>query len=95
MRAAVVFAVLGVLVGCGITTNEELRAKLENRAKFDLNCQDLKVQPLETSRGFVTSYGVVGCERRATYVLNSSTASWIMNVVDGAPVTSKDASGSP
>jgi hypothetical protein len=94
MRATAVVAVVGVLVGCG-TTNEELRAKLESRAKFDLNCQDVKVQPLETSNGFVTSYGVVGCERRATYVLNNSTASWIMNVVDGVPVSSKEAPAAP
>lgn len=94
MRATAAIAVVWVLVGCG-TTNEELRAKLESRAKFDLNCQELKVQPLETSHGYVTSYGVVGCERRATYVLNNSTASWIMNVVDGAPVSSKDASAAP
>ena len=70
------------LAGC-IPPNDSLRAKLEPRAQFDLNCPNLQIVPLEKTNGWVTSYGVTGCGRRATYILNASTNSWVMNVADG------------
>jgi hypothetical protein len=64
--------------------NDGLRAKLETRAKFDLSCSKLALVPLEEDRiGTVISYGVIGCNRRVTYVLNGQ--GWVMNVSEGEP----------
>lgn len=68
---------------CG-PSNADLRSKLENRAAFDLGCQSLQLTALESTNGYVTTYGVIGCGHRATYVLNAQTLSWVMNVSDGA-----------
>lgn len=65
----------------GCVTNETLRAQLEKRATYDLACSNLKLTPLEERGTTWTSYGVSGCGQRATYVLQPSTGTWIMNVV--------------
>jgi len=75
--------------------NEELRAKLDNRAKFDLKCSDLQVVALEATNERVTSYGVTGCGHRVTYVLNAGTLSWVMNVSDGSPVETSAGAPTP
>jgi hypothetical protein len=93
-RLGLVFAVVGsaFLHGACVPTNPELREKLLTRARFDLDCDELRLRPLEKTNGYVTSYGVTRCDRRATYVLNPSSQSWIMNVSDGQAVgrTAKD-----
>ena len=66
-------------------SNQGLRKKLDKRAAFDLECKELEFIPLEETNGYTTSYGVVGCGRRVTYVLNASSRSWVMNVDGGAP----------
>jgi hypothetical protein len=76
--------VLLSFLGCG-PSNDSLRAKLENRAQFDTNCTALQLVPLEQTNGYTTTYGVTGCGRRLTYVLNAATASWILNADDGRP----------
>src|SRR4051794_29928726 len=87
MKSLAYFAALvTTLAACG-PGNDDLRGKLDNRAKFDMNCPNLQVVPLEETRGYVTSYGVTGCGRRVTYILNASTASWVMNVSDGQSVS--------
>jgi hypothetical protein len=68
--------------GAGVS-NDELRAKLDQRARFDLACPDLQLHPLEETNGYTVSYGVTGCGRRVTYVLNGTTRSWVMNVAEG------------
>jgi len=75
------------LSGC-YPSNDSLRAKLDTRAKFDLNCNQLQLVPLEETNGHITSYGVMGCGRRATYILNTQSATWIMNVEGGQPAGS-------
>jgi hypothetical protein len=70
--------VLAALLACG-PSNDSLKEKLESRAAFDLNCGALRYTPLEETNGYITSYGVEGCGRRVTYVLNASTQSWVMN----------------
>jgi hypothetical protein len=80
------FVVLGTLLACGGASNEDLKAKLNSRARFDMRCERLALVPLEESNGRVTSYGVIGCGKRTTYVLNASTMSWVMNVEGGQPV---------
>jgi hypothetical protein len=71
-------------LACG-PSNDDLRAKLDGRAQFDLACKDLHIAPLEETNGYVVSYGVTGCGKRVTYVLNATTQAWVMNVADGSP----------
>lgn len=86
MRALGVLLLAGVgIAGCA-PNNDELRAKLESRAKFDLECPKLDLKPLEETSLVVTSYGVIGCGRRVTYILNAATSSWVMNAEGGRPV---------
>jgi hypothetical protein len=87
-RIGLVLAVVtsAPLLGACVTTNADLRQKLLTRARFDLDCRELQVRPLETTNGYVTSYGVTGCDQRVTYVLNPSSQSWIMNVSNGQAV---------
>ncbi len=83
MRLALI-AIL-VCAGCGASYhNPRLKTKLETRAPFDLNCDQLVFQALETTRDVVTTYGVSGCGQRATYVLNVDSESWVLNVLNGA-----------
>ena len=52
-------------VGCA-TMSEDLRVKMvSDRASFDLSCNSVTVQKLSD-----TSYGVVGCSKKASYVLD-------------------------
>lgn len=75
--------------GCSpAAQNAHGRTALESRAAFDLECprSSLVVAALSrNSHGTITSYGVEGCGRRATYVrLHDST--WLMNPSAGAPM---------
>jgi hypothetical protein len=86
MKYVVILGVAATaLAACG-PSNDELRAKLDSRAQFDMNCPNPRAVSLEETNGYVTSYGVTGCGRRATYVLNATTMSWVMNVSDGRPI---------
>jgi hypothetical protein len=76
-------ACAGALSGC--VTNESLRAQLERRAAYDLRCEQLQLTPLEERGTTIASYGVAGCGQRATYVLQRSTGTWVMNVITGPP----------
>jgi len=73
------------VLACGGASNDSLRAKLDSRARFDLGCSDIQLAPLEETNGYIVSYGVTGCGRRVTYVINATTESWVMNVADGQP----------
>ena len=81
---------LGLCVWSCFPSNDSLRAKLEGRAKFDMNCPEIQLAPLEETTGaygktYTTTYGVVGCGKRTTYVLNSATMSWVLNAKDMGP----------
>jgi hypothetical protein len=94
MKRVFAFLAFGLLFACA-PTNDALRAKLESRAKFDASCNELQLVPLEETSGYTTSYGVTGCGRRLTYVLNASTQSWILNAEDGHPSRVPPESPSP
>lgn len=76
---------LSIFLGACGPSNDGLRAKLDSRARFDLGCKDIYVTPLEETNGHIVSYGVTGCGKRVTYVINATTLSWVMNVSDGQP----------
>lgn len=83
------------LVGCFAAANADYRARLDKRAAFDLRCEpsQLKVVELATnSSGYVVSYGVDGCGRRAVYVLNWQNEVWILNSPE-LPATDASAAG--
>jgi hypothetical protein len=65
--------------------NPQQKAELLKRAQFDLHCPDaLNAVPLQVEGGWVRSYGVTGCGKRATYVLSPDNV-WIMNTApDGS-----------
>lgn len=65
------FAVLG----CVSSYNAHYRDDLVRRALFDVQCpqQALQLHELSQSGGVITSYGVVGCGRQATYLLNTAS----------------------
>lgn len=82
-------ALLALLVsGCSpAAQNARGRTALESRAAFDLRCprSALAIAPLgRDSHGVITSYGVEGCGRRATYV-RLADSTWLMNPAAGAP----------
>lgn len=81
-----VLAFLSALIGgCGGMYNDGFKSDLEKRAVFDMDCPNsqLRYQELsEASNGLVTSYGVRGCGRRATYVLNVVSQVWVLNTDD-------------
>jgi hypothetical protein len=66
-------------LGCAVEYNNKYRNDLLRRATFDLNCPAEKLTLVELQRfnEIITSYGVTGCEQRATYVLGNSA--WVMN----------------
>jgi hypothetical protein len=74
--------------GCSpAAQNARGRTVLESRAAFDLECPrgSLVIAPLSRNgHGTITSYGVEGCGRRATYV-QLSDSTWLMNPPAGAP----------
>jgi hypothetical protein len=74
--------VLGA-VACG-AMNDDLRSKLEQRARFDLRCDELTYTPFGDTRHVIKSYGVEGCGQRATYMLMSDYETWVMNTADGS-----------
>jgi len=63
MRITLLQIVLLLIVsGCGPQLQTQKEAVVQ-RARFDLSCQDLNVQELGDR-----TFGVEGCEKRATYV---------------------------
>ena len=67
--------------------NDTSQEKLRKRAAFDLDCEADRVdfEPLESyPNGYVTTWGVVGCGHKATYV-RSSSGTWVMNSGPGGP----------
>jgi hypothetical protein len=73
--------VMLALLACATTSgqNDRLKADLVRRARFDLNCTNpIDAVPLQTQNDWVMSYGVLGCGRRATYVLTPDGV-WVMN----------------
>jgi len=81
-----VFAFFSLLIGgCGGMYNDGFKSDLEKRAAFDMDCPNsqLRYQELsEASNDLVTSYGVRGCGRQATYILNVQSGVWVMNTDD-------------
>jgi len=67
-KALLTATLVGTLLGCTST----MTYTVLNRATFDLNCpsESIKTQEL----GFKT-IGVVGCGKRATYILNGECSS--------------------
>ena len=69
-----------VLAAASADQAGENRDTLNQRAKFDLNCQSTQMVELGEN-----TYGVTGCGRRATYVWHCSgqgmneTCNWVMN----------------
>jgi hypothetical protein len=75
MRIARAYAGLAAVIGlhgCAsiAARNEEGLENVVNRAQFDLYCarDQLRLAPLQYEGDLVTSYGVIGCGKRATYV---------------------------
>jgi hypothetical protein len=75
-------------LGCASSYNPGFREDLVRRAAFDFQCpeQGLQLFQLSETNGLITSYGVVGCGRQATYLLNLNNHTWVMNVDRGSPV---------
>ena len=70
-----------LVLGCG-PGNAGLRAKLHQRAAFDLQCDAVQLVPLERTGSTVVSYGALGCGQHVSYVLNVHTSSWL---IQGSP----------
>ena len=69
-----------VLSGCGSLYNKGAKDDLSKRASFELNCPAEKLEYTVLQKradGYVTSYGVSGCEKRAVYVI--SGFQWLLN----------------
>src|SRR4051812_28677873 len=70
MRASVPVLIASALAGCSSAAREQLRS----RAEFDLQCPMDQLSLVSLGEN---SKGVIGCGKRATYVLTPS--GWIMN----------------
>ena len=75
-------AVLTTSLGCMLVGSSKWfehrgNAKLAQRASFDLSCpeDELSFSPLDDYK----TVGVIGCERRATYIYVSDSGTWVMN----------------
>jgi hypothetical protein len=73
-----------VLCGCWAGMQTRLDADLLRRATFDLTCpsEGIRMVPLNrlpTNSAIVGTYGVYGCGRQATYVLEPHTITWVLN----------------
>lgn len=70
--------VVGALLACA-SQGDNLRGEVVKQARFDLPCENhVELTPLQERNGVVTSYGVTGCGKRATYVLGPNLT-WVMN----------------
>jgi len=61
--------------------NVKHRTVLEKRASFDMTCPRAELQFVELDHepnGEITSFGVRGCGKQATYLLNRS-GQWVQN----------------
>jgi hypothetical protein len=89
MKIALMLVVASSLAACAVS-NDELRAKLDNRAQLDLSCSNVQLAPEAAPAAgegtAVTAYDVAGCGHRANYVYNPTTHNWIMTNADGHPV---------
>jgi hypothetical protein len=69
---------LSALLACA-SQGDNLRGELTKQARFDLPCPNhVELTPLQERNGTVTSYGVSGCGKRATYVLGPNLT-WVMS----------------
>jgi hypothetical protein len=79
-----------LVVACGFSDAERY-STLRTRAAFDLKCPADALQITDLTNtgalGRVTSAGVDGCGRRLTYILDAPGRVWVLNAVDGRPVT--------
>ncbi len=80
LRFVVVALVASSTSAC--TRNAGRRDLLIQRASFDFECPPDQLTltalgTIPTSMGVIGSYGVTGCNQRATYVLNSGV--WVLN----------------
>lgn len=66
-------ALAGLLSGC-VTIEEQLK----KRAAFDLDCPQNEIEITEIE--YYATYGVTGCQTRATY-LHSPNGTWVLNSV--------------
>jgi hypothetical protein len=58
-------------------------ALLAQRASFDFNCPQQQLRLVDMGDRLVR--GVEGCGRRATYIQNPHTGTWVMNTEQGPP----------
>ncbi|MBN1774192.1 MAG: hypothetical protein JXB32_23235 [Deltaproteobacteria bacterium] len=70
--------------GCYAQMNTRLQTDLRRRAAFDLGCppdgmEMVVLSRIPTNREIVSSYGIYGCGRQATYVLDVNSATWVLN----------------
>jgi hypothetical protein len=86
------------LLACGSSAipPEQLNPKRQQavvrRAQFDLACAGpLLTAPLQTMDGYVVSFGVTGCGKRATYV-QTSEGVWVVNSISDGTVVATDPS---
>lgn len=66
-------------LGCGGMYNQEAKDDLARRVQFEMNCPKdrLRFTPLDSTQGFITSYGVSGCGQKAVYVYVQDK--WVLN----------------
>jgi hypothetical protein len=77
-----------VLLSCMSSAqwNADQTEKVRKRASFDLSCPSEKLNVVELGRDssdLVTTLGVEGCEKKATYVYVSEGSGWAMDSGEG------------
>lgn len=75
MRRAVLLSVTGLLLTACAVTESAMREATLRRAAFDLGCDPAKLDAVELNwahGGYERTYGVSGCERKATYIVQGN-----------------------
>ena len=87
MKHLIISCALAILAGCALQTKDDSYAvpALHKQASFDLNCPSEQLQIMETSKD---KYGVEGCNKRTSYVVQScDTATHECTFTRASPVT--------
>ncbi len=82
MRTFVLLSGVVSMLACGpMYDRNKWDALLAQRATFDFNCPLQQIRLVDMGDNLVR--GVEGCGRRATYVQNPYTGTWVMNAEQG------------
>lgn len=92
MKSVVLTCLMGLsLFGCASFANQKSSA-VRTRAAFDMACaaDKLQVTPLSSEMMERATYGVTGCNKKASYVYTPSIGAVLNSPIETAPMAAAD-----